>query len=113
VEHERRAAIVTEACERHLPAGALRLARPLGGLYFWGRLRPGLRAREVLTRALAVGVAFVAGEVFYPDEGGGASELRLCFTSVARERIVEGVERLGQALAASRAHASAPLLPLV
>ncbi|MCL4846359.1 MAG: PLP-dependent aminotransferase family protein [Acidobacteria bacterium] len=112
-EHEQRAAAVLEACRRHLPAGHLRLTRPLGGLYLWGQLRLGLRARDVLTRALADGVAFVAGEVFYPDEDGGAGELRLCFTSVARARIDEGIERLARALAASRAQASVPLLPLV
>lgn len=113
VEHARRATAMREACARHLPAGALRLSRPQGGLYFWARLRPGLQAREVLAHALGAGVAFVAGDVFYPDRDGGAGELRLCFTSVARPHIDGGIERLARALRAASVATPAPLLPLV
>lgn len=44
--------------------------------------------------AARAGVAFVAGEHFYPDPAG-THELRLCFTGVVPARIEEGVRRLG------------------
>ena len=49
---------------------------------------------EVLQRAEAGGVTFVAG----PDFGGGTDTLRLAFSYVSPEEIAEGVSRLAAAL---------------
>src|SRR5262249_50340284 len=67
--------------QRHVPPGALRFARRLGGLYLWCRLVSGMCSRKLLERALTAGVAFVPGHAFYPDPAG-ESELRICFSSV-------------------------------
>jgi 2-aminoadipate transaminase len=96
-EHARRCGQMMAAIQRHVPAGALRFARPLGGLYLWCRLAPGLSSRTLLDRALAAGVAFIAGHAFYPDPAG-ESELRLCFSSVAPEAMDEAVRRLAGCL---------------
>jgi DNA-binding transcriptional MocR family regulator len=84
-----------------LVGGHLRVTRPGGGLYLWAQLRSGMSSRALLQDARATGVAFVAGEVFYPDRGGGG-ELRLCFSSLPPEqssvgigRLVECIEHLG------------------
>lgn len=71
----------------------VRWSHPTGGLYLWGRLAPGLDARVLLQRAMEHGVAFVAGDAFYPD-GGGASTLRVCFSSVTPEVARRGIARL-------------------
>ena len=72
-------------------------ARPQGGLYVWCRLEPGMSATALLERALAVGVAFVAGPAFYPDPAGD-SQLRLCFTSVLPPALDAGVRKLAGAI---------------
>jgi DNA-binding transcriptional MocR family regulator len=96
-EHARRAAQMVAAIQRHVAPGALRFARPVGGLYLWCRLAPGSSAAALLDRALGEGVAFVAGPAFYPDPAGEA-ELRLCFSSVVPDTIDEAVRRLAAAL---------------
>jgi DNA-binding transcriptional MocR family regulator len=101
-EHARRCTQMAAAIQRHVPQGALRFARPQGGLYLWCRLAAGLSSRALLDRALAAGVAFIAGHAFYPDPAG-ESELRLCFSSVTPSTIDDAVRRLAASLNASRA----------
>jgi 2-aminoadipate transaminase len=83
--------------QRHVPPGALRFARPQGGLYLWCRLMAGVSSRALLDRALAAGVAFIAGDAFYPDPAG-ESELRLCFSSVMPATMDDAVRRLAGCL---------------
>jgi DNA-binding transcriptional MocR family regulator len=101
-EHARRCASMIAAIQRHVPPGGLRFARPQGGLYLWCRLAPGISARVLLERALASGVAFLAGPAFYPDPAGD-SELRICFSSVLPNSIPEAVRRLAGALEGAQA----------
>ena len=60
-EHARRCTQMIASIQRHVPAGALRFARPQGGLYLWCRLASGINSRALLDRTLASGVAFIAG----------------------------------------------------
>jgi 2-aminoadipate transaminase len=99
-EHARRCAQMVAALQRGVPAGALRFARPQGGLYLWCRLASGVSSRALLDRALAAGVAFIAGDAFYPDPAG-ESELRLCFSSVMPSTIDDAVKRLAGCLPAA------------
>ena len=87
-------------CSVISPPGVLRFARPHGGLYLWCRLAAGISSRALLDRALAAGVAFVAGDAFYPDPTG-ESELRLCFSSVMPATIDDAIRRLAGCLPAS------------
>jgi DNA-binding transcriptional MocR family regulator len=96
-EHARRCGQMMAAIARYVPAGALRFARPQGGLYLWCRLAGGVGSRALLDRALAAGVAFIAGHAFYPDPAG-ESELRLCFSSVSPDATDEAVKRLAGCL---------------
>ena len=109
-EHARRAAMMVAAIQRHVPPGVLRFSRPQGGLYLWCRLAPGISSRALLDRALAAGVAFVAGPAFYPDPAGD-SELRVCFSSVLPSAIDDAVRRLAASLAAGAAGPRA-LMPI-
>ena len=92
-EHARRCAQMVASIQRHMPPGALRFARPAGGLYLWCRLAPGISASALYDRALAAGVAFVQGSAFYPDPAGDA-ELRLCFSGVPPSGIDESIRKL-------------------
>jgi DNA-binding transcriptional MocR family regulator len=96
-EHTHRRDRMAAAFERHLPARFLTYARPKGGLYFWCRLGHGLRGRQLLQQAMASGVVFANGEIFYADEAG-AHELRLCFASQTADNIEEGIKRLAASL---------------
>src|SRR3712207_3756779 len=96
-EHARRRDRMSDALARHLPARLLTYAHPKGGLYFWCRLGQGLKGRQLLQRAMAEGVVFANGEIFYADEAG-AHELRLCFASQTPDRIEEGIKRLAASL---------------
>ncbi len=97
-----------EAMQRHLPPRMLSGSKPIGGIYFWGRLAPGIAAGTVLQKALEIGLAFADGEIFYPD-GAGSENLRLCFASVQSERMNEGMKRLGKALTAATRRKSSPV----
>jgi DNA-binding transcriptional MocR family regulator len=99
-EHARRCALMVAAIQRHVPPGTLRFTRPHGGLYLWCRLVPGVSSRALLDTALAAGVAFIAGDAFYPDPAG-ESELRLCFSSVMPATIEDAVRRLASCLPVS------------
>ena len=96
-EHARRCAMMITAIQRHIAPGMLRFARPQGGLYLWCRIPTGVSSRALLDRALAAGVAFVAGHAFYADPAGEA-ELRICFSSVLPEAIDQAVIRLSRTL---------------
>jgi DNA-binding transcriptional MocR family regulator len=96
-EHARRCAQMIAAIQRYVPAGALRFARPAGGLYLWCRLAPGLSASALYDRALAAGVAFVQGSAFYPDPAGD-SELRLCFSGVLPSHIDSSIRKLARCI---------------
>jgi 2-aminoadipate transaminase len=101
-EHARRAAAMLGSIQKHVPAGALRFARPVGGLYLWCRLAAGLDSRALLERALAAGVAFVPGHAFYPDPAGD-NELRICFSSVQPASMDDAIRRLASAIRATAA----------
>ncbi|MEA2522908.1 MAG: 2-aminoadipate transaminase [Thermomicrobiales bacterium] len=104
-EHSRRHQTMLAALRRHVPTGALNCRPVNGGLYLWCRLHAGLDARDLFQTAAAAGVAYVAGDHFYPD-GAGANELRLCFSSVPAPRIEEGVRRLGSLIGGHRHQAT-------
>jgi len=96
-EHAKRCTQMVATLQRLMPPGAIRFARPQGGLYLWCRLGSGLSATALHDRALAAGVTFVPGPAFYPDPAGD-SEIRLCFTSVVPSTLEESVRRLARCI---------------
>jgi len=105
-EHAKRCTQMIAAIQRYVPAGALRFARPAGGLYLWCRLPTGVSASALYDRALAAGVAFVQGSAFYADPAGD-SELRLCFSGVLPSAIDESIRKLAGCFGSSRVVLSA------
>jgi len=95
VYRKRRDAMV-RALEQEMPPG-IQFTRPKGGLFLWVELPESLDARQVLARSLDRHVAFVPGEAFFPAQGR-KNTLRLNYSNMPEERIVEGVRRLAAAV---------------
>ncbi len=91
--------VMLAAIRDHLPADTA-VTPPAGGLFLWLQV-PGISTPDLLPRALAAGVAFVPGTAAYLD-GRGADCMRMNFSAVTADRIVEGVRRLGSVVAEQR-----------
>ncbi|MFD1772925.1 PLP-dependent aminotransferase family protein [Paenibacillus rhizophilus] len=70
---------------------------PQGGMFLWLTLDKTVNTAELLPLAVARGVAFVPGEVFYPGEPD-RSTMRLNFTHTPPHLLPLAVKRLGEAL---------------
>lgn len=92
----KRCAVMLEALDRELPQG-VSVTRPEGGLFLWLELPEGINARDVLEKCLERNLAFVPGGAFFPN-CGKENTLRMNFSTMPEERIVEGVRRLGEVL---------------
>lgn len=78
--------------ETHMPEG-VKWTRPEGGLFLFLTLPEGFDPVKFYDKALDAGVAYVAGEFFYPDRRG-KNTMRLNFSFMSPERITEGVRLL-------------------
>jgi 2-aminoadipate transaminase len=105
-EHRRRRDAMVKALRQHVPADRLRFVVPEGGLFLWCRLGGHAGARAVQEHARRESMVFVPGEAFYAD-GGGAEELRLCFTSQPPERAADAARCLARSIDAAQRHATA------
>jgi 2-aminoadipate transaminase len=86
-----------EALDEASPAATWN--RPEGGYFVWVELVDGGDASDVLGRAEAAGVTFIAGADFYPrDSGRGEGALRLAFSYEPADRIADGISRLAGVL---------------
>ncbi len=68
--------------------------KPQGGLFIWATMPDVLDTTDLLAKALGQNVAFVPGTSGYVD-GRGASSMRLNFSGVEEDRIIEGIRRIG------------------
>ncbi|MGK2933063.1 MAG: PLP-dependent aminotransferase family protein [Solirubrobacterales bacterium] len=68
--------------------------KPQGGLFIWATMPDVLNTGDLLAKALGQNVAFVPGTSGYVD-GRGASSMRLNFSGVKEDRIIEGIRRIG------------------
>lgn len=82
--------------EEYMPKG-VRWTRPEGGLFLFLTLPEGFDAVAFYEKALSAGVAYVAGEFFHPDRSG-KNTMRLNFSFMSHERIIEGVRLLADLL---------------
>jgi DNA-binding transcriptional MocR family regulator len=92
VYRERRDVLVQSLAE-HLPAGCS-FDTPGGGYFVWVRLPKGRLGHELARRADDYRVGFIPGRTFSIDEAGDHA-LRLAFSLMTPEALVEGARRLG------------------
>lgn len=101
-EYQARRDLMIEGIRRHFPAGT-RCSRPNNGALLWVELPEAMDAAKLLPVAVEAGVAYVPGAAFaVRGSEAGRNCMRLNFSFSPRERIREGMERLGGVL---RAHA--------
>jgi 2-aminoadipate transaminase len=113
---ERRDALMT-AMARHFPSG-LRWTTPRGGFCSWVTLPRGTSTADLYLAGVERGVAFAPGDVFF---AGPAPQphIRLSFSSLPPELIMEAIQVLGQVFSphlarrAFTAPALADCVPLV
>jgi 2-aminoadipate transaminase len=98
-EHARRHRAFQNALKRHLPARLLKFEIPSGGLYFWCRVDPSLNSWQWSQQAMAAGVAFTGGEIFYAD-AVSSQQARFCYTRLTPEKIEAGIKRLAETVKA-------------
>jgi 2-aminoadipate transaminase len=80
----------------YMPDG-IRWTHPEGGLFLFLTMPEGFEAVKFYDKALAAGVAYVAGEFFHPD-GSGKNTMRMNFSFMTKERMTEGVKLLASLL---------------
>ncbi|MGD9862149.1 MAG: PLP-dependent aminotransferase family protein [Pseudodonghicola sp.] len=89
--------VMLAALADHMPAG-VDWTRPEGGMFVWLTLPKGMDGADLLARSLQTEmVAFVPGRAFYAD-GSGGNTIRLSFSAMNDDQIVEGIRRLGRLL---------------
>jgi 2-aminoadipate transaminase len=93
-----------QALEEHFdPDSGVTWTKPEGGLFLWMTVPEEVNTLELFYLAVEEKVAFVPGEVFYPEACRSTNTMRLNFSYPSREQIIEGVNRLSRALARYRA----------
>ena len=96
-----RAEIARVAIAQHWPR-AMRATDAAGGFYVWATAPRELRARAMLDAAERNGATFLFGEAFFAAAGGDHN-FRLAISPVSHEELVEGIARIGRAIAPAAA----------
>lgn len=86
-----------ECMERYFP-DFCSYTRPEGGLFIWCTLPEQYIASDVLKKSLERKVAFVPGNAMMADMDKPSSSFRLNYSTMADERIEEGIKILGEVL---------------
>lgn len=94
--YKHRLEIIVDAMKKHFPK-EVTWNTPDGGLFLWVVLPTWMNAKALLIKSVERQVAFVPGGPFFPN-GGNENTLRLNFSNMQEERIVQGIEVLGQLL---------------
>ena len=92
----RRRTVMVETMERELP-DCCKFTRPDGGLFTWIELPEYMDAKELQLKCLEKKVAFVPGGSFFPN-GGHTNTMRLNYSCMPEEKIVQGITALAQAI---------------
>ena len=94
--YRKRRTLLYDSIQTYFPAGVT-ATYPKGGLFLWVTLPEGMDAKALAAKATARKVAYVPGAPFYPN-GGHGNHLRMNFSTMTEDRIVEGVRILGALL---------------
>ena len=83
-----------DAMEHYFPSDVT-YTRPGGGLFIWCDLGHGLDTFALSKKAIEQKVVYVPGNTFMVDMDQPTSTLRLNYSTMSDEKIVEGIRRLG------------------
>ena len=94
--YKKRRAVMLETLAKELPEPCT-FTRPDGGLFAWVVLPDYMDAKELQMKCLEKKVAFVPGGSFFPN-GGHENTLRLNYSCMPEEKIVQGITALCQTI---------------
>jgi 2-aminoadipate transaminase len=75
----------------------LAYSKPEGGLFIWVELPKSIDSGELFAECLENNVAFVPGAPFFPN-GTKKNALRLNYSNMPKDKINEGIKRIGEVL---------------
>lgn len=94
--YRKRRDLMLQSMAKYFPQ-EVTFTHPEGGLFTWVELPAHMDAREILLKCIEKKVAFVPGEAFFP-ESKKKNYFRLNYSNMDEERIVAGIERIGEVL---------------
>jgi len=94
--YEHRCDLMLKTMDEYFPKEA-KYTYPDGGLFTWVELPDYIDTKELAPKALEKLVAYVPGAGFFPN-GGNRCCMRLNYSNMPDERIVEGIKRLAEVL---------------
>ena len=94
--YKHRCALMVDSMKKYFPAG-VKFTDPDGGLFTWAELPEYINTKVMATQALEEKVAYVPGAGFFPN-GGNDHCMRLNYSCMPDERIIEGIKRLGKVI---------------
>ena len=94
--YKNRCELMMKTIKEYFPEG-VKYTDPDGGMFIWVELPEGIDANEMLDDAIEAGVAYVSGEFFYANEGK-KNTIRLNYTTMSEEQIVEGIKILAKVI---------------
>ncbi|USK39594.1 PLP-dependent aminotransferase family protein [Cytobacillus firmus] len=85
------------SCMEEFFPNHLSYSKPEGGLFIWVELPEGVDSAHIFTECLKNNVACVPGVPFFPN-GTQTNTLRLNYSNMSKEKIIEGMKRMGEVL---------------
>ncbi|PWW28978.1 2-aminoadipate transaminase [Cytobacillus oceanisediminis] len=85
------------SCIEEFFPNSISYSKPEGGLFIWVELPEGIDSAHIFTECLKNNVACVPGASFFPN-GTQTNTLRLNYSNMPKEKIIEGMKRMGEVL---------------
>ncbi|MCP4136506.1 MAG: PLP-dependent aminotransferase family protein [bacterium] len=96
VVYKKRRDLMMESMEKYFPK-EVKYTYPRGGLFTWVEVPDFIDTKKLMVKALEKKVAFVPGASFFPN-GGVNNAMRVNYSTMPEDKIVEGIKRLGELL---------------
>ena len=97
--YKHRCTLMIDSMRKYFPK-EVKFTDPDGGLFTWAELPSYINTKDMALQALEKKVAYVPGAGFFPN-GGNNSCMRLNYSCMPDEKIVEGIEKLGNVIKAN------------
>lgn len=95
-EYKKRCFLMLDTMKAYLPK-EVKYTEPDGGMFIWVELPEEINVDDLLDKAIDSGVAYVSGESFFANNGP-KNTMRLNYTTMSEEQIVEGIKILSNVL---------------
>lgn len=95
-EYKKRCFLMLDTMKEYLPK-EVKYTEPDGGMFIWVELPEEINVDDLLDKAIDSGVAYVSGESFFANNGP-KNTMRLNYTTMSQEQIVEGIKILSNVL---------------